>query len=165
MFFKRFHRIFLAYLWNEHEGIFAYHFALYRAKSLSKEPFNAVSLYAFAVFFTDRNSHRHFLSRGIHERQRRGKRPFSFLEQFLKIWLFFQSYVFHKLVPLTANGNRLISNIYFSPYTGDTLVVTLAVCDQTARNCDEEMRRIYNTTICIKNRRYSNRRFYLLISE
>lgn len=88
-------RITLAYFWNKNEGVSALHFALHFAKRFAQEPFDMVSLYAFSVFFTDRNPHRHLICRTVYDRQRGGKRPFSLGKKFLEIRLFFQSLIFH----------------------------------------------------------------------
>ena len=89
MFFERRHRVFLAHLWNQDDGIGAVHFPLYGAERLPKQPLDTVAADALAVFFADGNAHRHFLGRTIDHGQRRGKGSFALLKESLKIRLFF----------------------------------------------------------------------------
>ncbi len=90
---KSVERITLADFWNKYERVSSLHFVFYFAKSLAQKPFDMVSLYAFSVFFTDRDPHCHLVRGAVYDRQRRGERPSSLGKKFLEIRLFFQSLI------------------------------------------------------------------------
>ena len=93
--FKRFKRIFFANFRNQHDRVTSVHLIRRQSERLPQEPFDTVSLHAFAVSFADGYPHRGLVRRTVDHRQRRRERAFAFLEKFLKIRLFFESEIFH----------------------------------------------------------------------
>ena len=112
MLFKSFHGVFLTHFWNQYEGIAPFYVFLRQAKRLAKKPFDAVSLYAFAVFFANGNPHRRPFRRAIKKGERRRREPLSFLEEPLKVRLFFQSQIFH-ICRLLFPSFSLFPHVFF----------------------------------------------------
>ena len=93
--FERFKSVFITHFRDQNNRIISLHLIAGKTERFPNQSFDAVSLHAFAVFFSHGNTHRHFFIRRIKHGERGGKRALSLLEKPIEIRLFFEPIIIH----------------------------------------------------------------------